>query len=86
LRAGDFEVSQQIMKKILKEIFSSDFKRKAIIFQREDNSFSFEEQKFSEEPLELCWIPIGKYSISYFDNAVKAEQEAKSRIKWLEKE
>ena len=77
---------QQIMKRILKEIFSSDLKRKTVIFQREDNSFSFEEQIFSEDPFELCWIPYGKYSISYFDNALKAEREAKSRINWLENE
>lgn len=58
-------------------------KLRVIIFQRDDGSFGFEDQKFSDEPLEMCWIPRGRYSESFCDSAARATAEAHGRVDWL---
>lgn len=58
-------------------------KLRVIIFQRDDGSFGFEDQKFSDEPLELSWIPRGRYSVSFCDSAERATAEARGRVDWL---
>lgn len=56
---------------------------RVIIFQREDGSFGFEDQKFSDEPQEQCWIERGRYSENFSDSAERATSEARGRVDWL---
>lgn len=58
-------------------------KLRVIIFQRSDGSFGFEDQRYSDDPLEQCWIPRGRYSVSYCDSAERAVSEARGRVDWL---
>jgi hypothetical protein len=64
-------------------IYDDAKKRRVVILQREDGSFGFEEQRFSDEPLELSWIPFGRYSVCHCDTAARALVEARGRVAWL---
>jgi hypothetical protein len=64
-------------------IYDDAKKQRVIIFQREDGSFGFEEQRFSGEPLEMCWIPFGRYLACHGDTAERALVEARARVAWL---
>ncbi len=70
----------------IKEIYDSSRQYRVVIFRREDGSFGFEDQHFSDYPREHCWIPHGLYSTSFCDTAEKAESEARGRVKWLSAE
>lgn len=67
----------------VRTIYDVAKKRRVVIFQGEDGSFGFEEQRFSDEPLEMCWIPFGRYSVCYCDTAERALVEARGRVSWL---
>jgi hypothetical protein len=55
-----------------------------IIFQREDGSFGFEEECYSDDPLEQCWIPqTHRRSAPYCDSFEIVMREARGRIDWL---
>jgi hypothetical protein len=58
-------------------------KRRVVVFRRDDGSFGFEEERFSDEPLEMAWIPFGRYSNCRCDTAEHALREARSRVAWL---
>jgi hypothetical protein len=58
-------------------------KRRVVVFRRDDGSFGFEEERFSDEPLESAWIPFGRYSVCRCDTAERALVEARSRVPWL---
>jgi hypothetical protein len=60
-------------------------KRRVVVFRREDGSFGFEEERFSDEPMEMRWIPFGRYSICRCDTADRALAEAQNRVEWLAK-
>jgi hypothetical protein len=64
-------------------IYDEAKKRRVIILQRPDGSFQFEEQRFSDEPLEMCWIPFGIYAVCHSDTAERALSEARGRVAWL---
>ena len=71
------------LKTIVKEFVGADGKRKLQVFRRDDGSFGFESLRFSEEPLEMCWIPDGRFSECFAPTADVAELEARGRIDWL---
>ena len=56
---------------------------RVIILQRDDGSFGFEDEKFSDDPREQCWITRGRYSESFCDSAERAVEEARGRVDWL---
>ncbi len=62
-------------------IYSDCRKRRVIIFQRNDGSFGFDEEHFSDEPLEMAWLQAG-YD-SRCDTAERALGEARGRVGWL---
>jgi hypothetical protein len=68
------------VKQIVKELVASDGTRKVQIFQRDDGSFGFESFRFSDDPLERCWIPHGRYSECFAPSAEAAEFEARGRV------
>jgi hypothetical protein len=67
--------------KALKIVYDDSKKRRVVIFR----SFGFEEQFFSDEPLEMCWIPIGAppRPNCHSDTPERALIEARGRINWL---
>jgi hypothetical protein len=67
--------------KTIRTIYSDSRKRRVIIFQRDDGSFGFDEEHFSDEPLELSWLQAG-YD-SRCDTAERAFGEAQGRVPWL---
>jgi hypothetical protein len=71
------------MKAAVKELMSQDGTRKVQIFRRDDGSFGFESWRFSDEPLEGCWIPDGRYAEHVAPTQEIAEREARSRVDWL---
>ena len=70
------------METIVKKTFvKSDGTRKVEIFQREDNTFGFQEMEFGSD--ENDWYPVGRYSFAIIDSLDKAIGEARSRVQWL---
>lgn len=71
--------------KIIKIIYKLDQKKRVIFFQKNSN-FSFEEEYFSADPLEMVWISTGRQFLTICDSIDIAIREAKGRIPWLEEE
>jgi hypothetical protein len=67
----------------LRTITSIDGKRRVRIVKRENGHFSFDEEYFSDEPNEKCWLPYGYSRGSYSDSEDIAIREACSRVDWL---
>jgi hypothetical protein len=67
--------------KRLQTIYDQSQKRRVIIFGREDGSYGFEHERFSDDPLEMAWIPYGPDCRC--DTAERALAEARGRVSWL---
>jgi hypothetical protein len=67
--------------KTLETIYDDSRKRRVIVFQRDDGSFGFDEERFSDEPLEMAWLPYGPDCRC--DSAERALSEAHGRVPWL---
>ena len=67
--------------KMLETIYDDSRKRRVIIFQRDDGSFGFDEERFSDEPVEMAWLPYGRDCRC--DSAERALSEARGRVSWL---
>jgi hypothetical protein len=70
-------------KTIVKELIATDGKRKVQVFRRDDGSYGFESLRLSEEPLEMSWIPYGRFSECIAPSMEIAEREARGRVDWL---
>jgi hypothetical protein len=57
--------------------------RRVIVFRRENGTYGFTEEHFSDEPLEQCWIPQRPDSESFCDSEETAVKEATGRVDWL---
>ncbi len=68
------------MRKEHKIVYSADREKRVVIFERDDGSFGFEAQEFSDDPLEMNWIRFGKYSESFCDSIESAEREGHERV------
>ncbi len=51
-----------------------------------ENTFGFEEQYFSDEPLERCWCPLSQVPLSFCETEEIAVREAHARVVWLKEE
>ncbi len=69
--------------KIIQTIMFDDEKRRVVVFQRDDGSFGFEEQRYSEKPLESAWHEVGDHSAIRFETVAGALIEARGRVPWL---
>ena len=67
--------------KPIQTLYDDAKKRRVVIFEREDGSFGFEHQRFSEEPLEMAWIPYEQDCRC--DTPERALAEARGRVAWL---
>ena len=71
------------MKTPVHELISPDGKWKVQVFRRDDGTFGFESLRWSEDPLEMCWIPRGRHSGCFTPTAEIAVREAMCRVGWL---
>jgi len=67
--------------KTLETIYDDSRRRRVIIFQRGAGSFGFDEERCSDEPLELAWLPYGRDCLC--DSAERALSEARGPVPWL---
>lgn len=72
--------------KIIKTIYSIDKKKRVNFIQKSNGLFTFEEECFSEDPVEMCWISTERQFLSICDSLDSAILEAKGRISWLEEQ
>ena len=70
-------------RRVERELMAADGKRKVEIFRRHNGTYGFTVLRWSEEPLEKCWVPFGRYSECFALDAATAEAEARSRVEWL---
>ena len=62
-------------------IYDSERKRRVRIFGSPEGSYSFIEEKFSDEPREMCWIPqTYRRSLPICSSFEIAMREARGRI------
>jgi len=65
-------------------IYDSDRKRRVRVIGLLDGSYSFIEEKFSDEPLEMSWIPQTYRRSQPICSSVEiALREARGRVEWL---
>jgi hypothetical protein len=59
-------------------------KRRCTVFACGDGSCSFQEEKFSDDPMEMCWLPLtwrrSQPICATFEIALR---EARGRVEWL---
>jgi hypothetical protein len=67
----------------LQEIYSRDGKRRVVIYRRDTGTFFYDQEHFSEHPLELCWIPLRQVPIGVYESQLRAEEEARANVDWL---
>ncbi|MEX0611074.1 MAG: hypothetical protein WD738_16210 [Pirellulales bacterium] len=65
-------------------IYDETKKWRVRIFQAPNGSYGFVEEVFSDDPFELCWLPItAGRSHPVCDTVETALREAHGRIDWL---
>ena len=70
------------MSTIQKEIVAPDGKEKVQLFRRANGTYGFTILRWSDEPLEQAWTPLGRYSYCVAADLETAEREALGRIGW----
>ncbi len=70
------------MNKDIQTIYSDSKKQRVTVFQRDDETFGFLQEYFSEDEFEMCWVPIFT-NWSYFDTEETALREVYGRVDWL---
>lgn len=59
-------------------------KRRCTVFAGGDGTYSFLEEKFSDDPYEMCWLPVtwrrSQPICASFEIALR---EARGRVEWL---
>jgi hypothetical protein len=69
----------------VKTIYEDTGKRRALVFQRDDGTFGFDEEHFSDDSWEQCWVPSGLHSECRCDSLEIAIREMTDRVDWLRK-
>lgn len=67
----------------VQEIYSQDKKHRVVILERADGTFFYEEEHFSKQETELCWIPKKRQTIGFYETYETALREAIANIGWL---
>lgn len=67
----------------IETIYDSEQERRVVIYQRDDGSFGFVEDYFSELPLEHCWIESDRDTESFCDTLETVRREVYGRVSWL---
>ena len=61
----------------------SEGKRRVRIFRCNTGTYYFEDEYFSEHPLERCWIPIRGGAVGFYDSEQTALRKVKANVDWL---
>ncbi len=80
---GQFQQKTEMSVEEIKEIYNADKKRRVIIYRGDSGRYGYEQEYFSEDPFEMCWIQTGRAVAGFYDNAETAEREARGNIDWL---
>lgn len=67
------------MESIVKELVARDGQRKVQIIRRDDRSCGFRVLQFGPDPLEMRWLPYGRFSTCIAASEEAAEREARGR-------
>ena len=75
-----------MIEEVVRTIYSRDRLRRVEVFRRDDGSFGFKEDAFSDESFEQCWID---YAVRHSESFCPSEQimlrEVFGRVGWLTK-
>ena len=66
-------------------IVSKDGQKRVVFCLNADSTYGFRHERWSEEPLEHCWVPSA-WPDSRCDSLEEAKREAAGRVGWLTKE
>ena len=67
----------------IRTIYSADRKSRVCVFRRDDGTYGFSEERFSDEPLEQCWIPAGRRTETFCSSEDIVLRESIGRVPWL---
>ena len=73
------------MRSVAETIYDKDKKRRVTIFQNQDGTFGFEEDYFSDDPSEQCWVSKWLPG-SRCECLDVARREVLGRVAWLTQE
>jgi len=71
------------MAAVMRVLMHPDGKRRVLIVDRGGGRFGYEEERFSDEPDELCWLPQRQFPLCVCDSPETAEREARAAVGWL---
>ena len=69
--------------KVVEEIYCQNQKKRVVFFRREDGTYYYTPEYFSEDELEMCWVPSRQNSIGIYESQETAIREARGNIDWL---
>ena len=67
----------------IRTIYSADRLKRVSVFRRDDGTFGFLEEYFSEAPREQCWVPKFQSTESFCPSENVALTEIFGRVEWL---
>jgi hypothetical protein len=67
----------------IKEIYDELGLQREVIVRNNSGTFTYAVEYFSDEPLEMCWIPQESSHVGIYDTAERAEVEARAGVDWL---
>lgn len=70
----------------VRTISHADGKRRVHIVDRGDGTYGYEEEHFSDDPFEMCWVPRRQFPLTICDSSQRAEREARAAVAWLRDE
>ncbi|MCH7728520.1 MAG: hypothetical protein IH991_18870 [Planctomycetes bacterium] len=70
---------------VVDTIYDEDRKRRVQVFQRDDGTFGYCEEHFSDYPNEDCWIPRRQQIESFCDTLETVMREVHGRVEWVSK-
>jgi hypothetical protein len=69
--------------KLVDQVVNHDKTRRVNFYLKNDGTFTYEQEMFSNEPEEMVWIPTGPSVARIFDTLETARREASGNISWL---
>lgn len=63
--------------------YDREQRRRVVIFERADGFYTYKEEYYGDEELEMYWLPVTAYYAGIYDSAETALREAKGNVEWL---
>ncbi|MFT5327826.1 MAG: hypothetical protein ACI8P0_005731 [Planctomycetaceae bacterium] len=67
----------------IRTIYSADRQSRVCVFRRDDGTYGFHEEQYSDAPLEQCWIPARRHTESFCASEDIVLRESIGRVPWL---